>query len=400
MQKFINKSEEFAYRVCRGTFLSLWSYLNPKGKKGKELCDILVVCDPDIVIFSVKEIELKSKKPSLAELKRWRNKAIDSSVKQLYGAERYLETINQIIRKDGTPGLLLPEIADRKIHRIAIAFGGKEKVNIHSGEFGHGYIHVFDEISFEIILNELDTITDFVEYLVTKESLKSTVILEGGEEDFLAYYLRNNRTIPEVSGIISVGHGIWKDFQSNQQYRLKKKAEGSSYAWDYIIEKVADYAVKDELLLGPSLEDIEMALRVMAKENRYYRRLLSKAFLDFLQQSQRIDSRLIPAPSGITYVFLSKEINVDRQSRMQELELRCAIALSQYKENPIVIGIATEKQNSSGGASYDIAFLHKENMSDEEANLIQQASQELGYFTHPEVSELNSLEYPIPPDDK
>jgi hypothetical protein len=55
----INKAEEFVFHICRETFLSLWSYANPLGKNGKELCDILIVCDPDIVIFSVKEIEFK-----------------------------------------------------------------------------------------------------------------------------------------------------------------------------------------------------------------------------------------------------------------------------------------------------------------------------------------------------
>jgi len=44
----MNKSEEFVSKLCEKTFLSLWCYRNPQGKdKGKELCDILVVCDPD-----------------------------------------------------------------------------------------------------------------------------------------------------------------------------------------------------------------------------------------------------------------------------------------------------------------------------------------------------------------
>ena len=52
----LNPAETFVLRLCRQSFLSLWSYANAQGKSGKELCDILVVCDPDIVIVSVKAI--------------------------------------------------------------------------------------------------------------------------------------------------------------------------------------------------------------------------------------------------------------------------------------------------------------------------------------------------------
>jgi len=36
-----NKAEEFVFHICRETFLSIWSYANPRGKDNKELCDIL-----------------------------------------------------------------------------------------------------------------------------------------------------------------------------------------------------------------------------------------------------------------------------------------------------------------------------------------------------------------------
>ena len=54
MSQGLNSTEQFVYRTCRKSFLSLWSYANPRGKPGKELCDILIVCEPDLVIFSVK----------------------------------------------------------------------------------------------------------------------------------------------------------------------------------------------------------------------------------------------------------------------------------------------------------------------------------------------------------
>jgi len=41
----VNTSEEFVYKACKHSFLSPWSYLNPRGKElGKEFCDVLAVC--------------------------------------------------------------------------------------------------------------------------------------------------------------------------------------------------------------------------------------------------------------------------------------------------------------------------------------------------------------------
>jgi hypothetical protein len=60
-------SERYLAKLCKSTFLSLWSYPNlysHEGRKnekgvGKELCDLLVVFDNDIIIFSDKLIEFK-----------------------------------------------------------------------------------------------------------------------------------------------------------------------------------------------------------------------------------------------------------------------------------------------------------------------------------------------------
>ncbi|MFC1761417.1 NERD domain-containing protein, partial [Planctomycetota bacterium] len=59
MTDAVNNSEQFVYEVCQTTFLSLWSYVNPQGRApGKELCDILIVCDSNIIVISVKDVRL------------------------------------------------------------------------------------------------------------------------------------------------------------------------------------------------------------------------------------------------------------------------------------------------------------------------------------------------------
>ncbi len=72
-------SEEYVKQLCERSFLSLWSYANPKGKKNKELCDILIVCDPSIIIISVKEIQYKDTNDFDTDYNRWRKKAIEKN---------------------------------------------------------------------------------------------------------------------------------------------------------------------------------------------------------------------------------------------------------------------------------------------------------------------------------
>jgi len=168
----MNRSEQIVMEFCHRTFFSLWSYSQPQGKnKSKELCDILVICEPDVIIISVKEVEFKDSGNYNINVERWHRDAIEISRKQLYGAERRIGQTSHVIMKNGEPGLPFPEASDMRVHRIAVALGGKEKVPIYFGDFGKGFIHVFDEKSLFILISELNTIEDFVNYLVDKENL-------------------------------------------------------------------------------------------------------------------------------------------------------------------------------------------------------------------------------------
>lgn len=63
----VNRAEQFVLSVCQRAFLSLWCHRNPKGKGGKELCDILVICDPRVIVISVKEVLLKGAEDSTVD---------------------------------------------------------------------------------------------------------------------------------------------------------------------------------------------------------------------------------------------------------------------------------------------------------------------------------------------
>lgn len=135
----MTESEKFVYSLSQIAFLDLWSHPNPIGKrKDKELCDLLVVCDNHIIIISVKQIDISIKGDPKLEDKRWLSRAIDDSVKQIYGAERILELKDNIQLKDSDIFIELPDKNTRVIHRIAVAVGRGKRHSLKFGDFGMG----------------------------------------------------------------------------------------------------------------------------------------------------------------------------------------------------------------------------------------------------------------------
>ena len=96
--------------------------------------------------------------------RRWRKKAIEQSASQIYGAERWLGSAMHVTRSDGSQGLALPPLSERRVHPVAVALGSKGQAPIELGDFGKGFVHVF-----RVHL-------DFI----------------GSEEDLLAYYLHTH----------------------------------------------------------------------------------------------------------------------------------------------------------------------------------------------------------------
>jgi hypothetical protein len=290
----VNEAESLVYEICRRSFLSLWSYMNPRKKPhGKELCDVLVVCEPDVIIFSVKQIRLTTSGNPETDAARWRRKAVDESCKQIYGAERILKQSARVIRNDSSVGLPLPDAAEIKIHRVAVALSGKRKVGLPFGDFGKGFVHVMDEVSFLTLLKELDTISDFVLYLTAKETFcggRASVQFDGPEENLLAAYLHGGRKLLQNADVIVVGDGLWKEFVKKEEYKRKQEADEDSYVWDRLIERFAHDFMKGQLEFAPSPSNTERAIRQIEKIDSHGESWvnLSKNFSTTPNRSRRV----------------------------------------------------------------------------------------------------------------
>ena len=351
-------SEAFVTDLCRLSFLTLWSVPNPIVRPGKELCDLLVVCAPHVIIFSVKEIHFKDTGNTLNDWARWRKKAINESIKQIYGAEKWIRRTSRVIHSDGSLGLLLPKSNELIIHRVAVALGGNNSVPYRQGDFGKGFVHVLDETSLRVILRELDTITDLVEYFGAKETLLNSgriPLMQGQEEDLLALYIHTGRRFPQESDLLIIGNDLWISLTRKPEWKARKEADRESYVWDRLIETLRELDDSSEPSPTGAIDKLETVLRIMARENRFNRRILSQSFNEFMREAakQRIRARIVPSLSNVCYVFLASARDENRDLHRKELSLRCFVArgLKDFSGHTVV-GIATERYVANSGFSF------------------------------------------------
>lgn len=389
-------TEKFVADLCEHTFLSFWSFPNPIGKKlDKELCDVLVICDPDVIIFSVKEINIKNSGNYEVDAERWERNAIDESVKQIYGAERILRQKEEILLKDKVTKIKLPNKDIRNVYRVAVAFGRGEKFSMKTGDFGKGYVHCFDERSVQIILQELDTITDFLDFLKAKEELANKRIrqIAFSSEDYLAMYLHNGFDLPDGVDLIQIDSEYWTSYSKSEEYKEEKELSKVSYLWDNLIQTLY-YDFKNNILINEvERDELEMALRFMNRENRFGRRQMSQSLIEVIGDEKTkpsIKARIVYSTlegAKTMYVFMTRK-DSDRDFGVKELHLRCLVARSIFKDRNIVIGIGIDPYNKGKGFSKDLLYMDLTNWSDEQNQQAEKIKEELGYFKTPKTHTL------------
>ncbi len=377
-------SEKYVYELSQHTFLTLWCYPNPKGKKDKELCDVLVFCDPHIIIISVKEIEPTDSGNTSVDWQRWKKTALEKSFNQLYGAERYLNSINQLKLFNGIPGPKLPQIKDRVYHRVAIVIGGEKKMPLLWGDLGKGFIHVFDSITAEILFTELNTITDFTKYLTKKEEYYnagnfSKLIFEGGEEDLLGFYLSNSEEFKSEGTLTILTDGLWDGYKISEANLQWMEDIKDSVIWDNMIEMLIEDYKNDRMEVGKEYENFELVMRTMAKESRYNRIILSKEFLEAYNK-KNIRAHPTTSYSGLGYVFMFVNRDESREYRRAELGGRCLIIRKYAPEINTIIGIATEKKDGEKGFSLDVVYFYKPTLSEQENRKADELIEKYGWF--------------------
>ncbi|OPC55491.1 hypothetical protein BAY06_00995 [Elizabethkingia anophelis] len=372
----MTKSEEWAYSLCRKSFFSLFSFVNPVGKKDKELCDVIVICGNDIVLISVKEININLTGNYEVDYNRWNNRAIEDSLKQLNGAERFLKRVSSFRLKDTKEEIELPD--EKNFYKIALAIGAKGKFPISESIRNNGYVNIMDEISFHSIISELDTITDFILYLREKQAKLLNVHFTGnGEEDLLAFYLRNELNFPDKS-FLYFDKGIYESLIVSEDYQQEKKNREESYKWDFIINHFTQNYFDKNGYNSITLNNMRKACEIMAKETRFERIKLIDNLNTVINSNVRARIYFSPTFNHIIYVFVSGKFENEKQ-RLKETELRSLVAAFLFNKSATVIAIAWEVNPNFD--VYDIVYHnYKDLWSNNLDKVALSTINELGYF--------------------
>ena len=378
-------SEKYVAELCEKSFLPFWSFPNPIGKKNKELCDVFVVCENTIIIISVKDITVSENSDESINYERWVKKAIHNSVDQIYGAERFLKSADEILLKDRKTRIKLPSKESRIIHRIAIAFGSKDEYPLPTGNFGYGYVSVFDEKSTSIILSELDTITDFTKYLIAKEEfVKDKTVLIQREVDFLAFYLQTGLELENVPDVIGCEENLWEIYAETEEYAKWKDDILGSYIWDFMIWDLYNVHIINKASVQPRYE-IEESIRLINLESRINRIVLGEMLEDALKSDIRARILRPLENSNHSYVFMP--FNIDELELMKsELILRCDVARFENPTAEKVVGIALGN-DKKGNIVFELCYVHIPEIDDDFIKHVETIKKELGYFTKIRMSD-------------
>lgn len=443
----VNASERVLTQLCQKTFLRLWSQTNVFTDEGfrdgkgstRELCDALVIFGNDVIIFSDKHIEFQQNRSVEVAWPRWYKRAVADSCRQLYGALSWLTRFPERAFLDPkcTRALVVPVPKSApRFHLVAVTRGSRDAVLKAAGGEGLGafglnssieadahlenpfviglpdpakkFVHVFDEVAIALVLGELDTAPDFLDYLNQRELLlgrRGSAVLAPGEEELLGTYLQTmsadetqhafvtlqpGESLPDA---IVFGEGVWSSLLRDPGFARKKDADRISYEWDRLIDRFVEYgdAGAYGALLKQTGAQSEQGLRWMAAEDRYRRRQLAQSFIGAMQRVEaggRIGRIVYSGVAGEpVFVFLVNSKRDDesyedyRKYRVALLHAYVQTARLQAPLGTVFVGIAFDNPHKNyQGGSEDLFVLSKDAWSEQELLELEAKRVELGLW--------------------
>ncbi|WP_456767948.1 hypothetical protein [Bradyrhizobium sp. USDA 3650] len=400
------------------------------------MTDLLVVFGDDVVLFSDKSWTYPNKEDGALNWRRWFSHSIAESARQITQAEKWIIRQPERVFLDAKETERLPiplPPSDRlRVHRVCIALGAADCCRKATGRptlelspktvddgkafsMGRitgalGWVHVFDETTLPLVLNELSTAPDFIEYLRKKEELYDAGKFEraSSESDLLGYYLWHGRTFPTRQKRYEVEAGAWEKLEADPQFQVSRKENKASLFWDRLVEYLNRHYLAENLETGNehSIADYERLVHVMAQETRFSRRILAN------WMTKRVDrdedgyvGSLVRSPhqSDLVYVLVvgpgdrGRGHQRYRTERFKELRPRCIVAKAVHPECRTVLGIAVDKKGTKG-SSEEFMYLDVSGWTAVQLEYARKARRDAGFFlgNGARTSVIREIEYPAP----
>lgn len=315
------EGEKAVNTIAFDTYLKYWCYPNPKDEKGskKEICDLLILFKETAIIVSIKNYSFKG------NYEKYFRSTLDKAFSQVQGAERKLfnNTVNVYIKHPDLEEMCFSPLEYKNIYRLIINLNTGPLFYPAGKQTSKGkYIHIFNWFAFLKVVQELDTIPDFIHYLKIREEAfleKEVVIVTGKEEDWDNYtglefhkYMSNFNPTEKVGLLVSGNEldlladyyfnekkfnkdiysteynfgnfeldGKWEKYVSLDEVKRKKREDRASY--------FVDEFVKKEVLYKNDKHNLEIATELLSF-SRFERRILGKNFLAFCEKYKNENS--------------------------------------------------------------------------------------------------------------
>lgn len=250
-------------------------------------------------------------------------------------------------------------------------------------------------------------------------------MVAAGEESLVAAYLLNMRTDQEhwftpslkdgeeKPTILEFPESLFDGMRARPEYRAKKEADATSYAWDKVIEQFIHLG--DPTLAGPDFsqtnQETEKALRIMASESRFRRRLLVSelrgALLKVVDKPGVRLARTFTAKEAAdrVYIFLiAPRLNAEtyedyRRHRIAVLHAYCRCAKLKFPRATTFVGIGLDhpaKQHT--GSSEDLYVYECAELTEKARLETEKFRRELGLLPDTlEPQHRHEDEFPSPP---
>ena len=390
-------------------FTPIFCYSKPLDlldKNQPEICDKLICWEDTVIICEVKNWKFDG------DHEKYHKKTVERAITQIQGAERKLLLSERDV-EIGHPYRgrhRFPKENFSKVIRLAINLGEGEEFYPLVGETSrNGFVSVINKDTLEVMLHELDTPKDLLQYLHERERLlqvtnvdgKRNFLLSGREADLLSLYLKNGREFPvslydESMIIVALDlDGSWEKFQSLPEVHGRKIANDASYFVDELIH--------NEIL---PMEGSEPIARFLLSFNRLERRAIGMAFEKAIREFS------LTAVPGFTFrrelpfgdqtliclLYHSSASSEIREELVRLALYRTAIERDYNMHEILVIG--THEATEETVSSYQFHFAYDPKIERLEPDLevqIRESCEILGWFTKTKSQEVRFHEYPMPP---
>jgi hypothetical protein len=382
------EAEELVNSLSNGAYLKYWCYPNPIDVEGdkKEICDLLILFFDTAIIISVKNYDLKG------NYERYKKKVIEKSSKQLFGAERKLFKSDRLIK------ISHPEKGDeifnpddyKNVFRITISAGEDfDDYEFIDNKEGKGSVGIFNRETFEIIIQELDTIKDLTEYLKSREDLLLKNIgkkCNCTEKDLLAHYLMNVRTFSEklsddFENETKLLVDNWKKYTQNKSVIIKKLVDEKSYFIDDLI--------KNDVL---KLANGELLAKELMTMSRFERRIISTHLFEIVAKYQHNDdflARRYTEYNGIGFLFIYYPIEKTQQEIDLVLDKAPELYANQHNIKRIVVLGASKNMKQ-----WKFRLFEAAEQDAEGKKILDKIAKDAGWFTNEKRIEREIKEYP------